>query len=279
MRTPGRKPTLNTGSPGRHHPLKHHRRIQIQNHAASGLAAILRVFISLALAGILFPLADGAPAIAQDSYRKAVMAEPALISYYSFEGDLRDATGAHHGASVAGAAVGFAPGVGGGKAVSLDGSGGISLGRVTAMEFASGNGTVEAWIRAAWQPGTRRKTQPSSRYDDDQRGGSRYSIHIRQADRSTLDVFSTGKGVAAFQPFDLTDDGFHHVAVVFSIGFVAVYLDGQLVQSHPAGLGPLGVSAQVGHYSSHADGKAWIGQIDELAVYGGRSAKKRFRRT
>ena len=85
------------------------------------------------------------------AYQTAVKNTPGLISYYTFDQDnANDNVGSHNG-TLAGTAT-LAPGIGGapGLGLHLDGNGWVQLGRVPDFDFASGTGSAEAWVQAAW---------------------------------------------------------------------------------------------------------------------------------
>ncbi|MCZ7640585.1 MAG: hypothetical protein M5U12_33720 [Verrucomicrobia bacterium] len=201
-------------------------------------------------------------------YQAAVRAESSLISHYPFDGlTARDAKGANHGAAAG--RIGFAEGLGGGagKALLLDGTGHVNLGQVEAFDFASGAGTVEAWVRADWlaSPGYN-----PALFADRDGNPVNWSVHMN-ADKSVAGLWNG----STYQPHPTPGTGtaWHHLAAVFDYDLAlgeytfTLYWDGE-----PAGtsLQALGIvpeaPTQLGSASA-AGQERWIGALDEVAFY------------
>ncbi len=201
-------------------------------------------------------------------YQAAVKNEPALISYYTFDaGNANDAQAANNGTVVGNATYGTGVGGGADKALVLDGTGHVNLGQVDAFDFASGYGTVEAWIRADW---TSSPGYNPTLFCDRDGGPVNWSVH--------LEASKTGGGLwngSSYQPQPLAGTGtaWHHLAVVFDYdsnlgaNTFTLYWDGV-----PAGVTQQTIGAdptpptELG--SASASGlERWIGALDEVAFY------------
>jgi hypothetical protein len=195
-------------------------------------------------------------------YHAAVVQEPSLISYYTFDqSDAVDSKGTNNGTLVGSPT--FTAGVGQGtdQAILLDGTGDVDLGAVPAFEFTNGVGTVEAWIRPDWtsDPG----------YDPcivaDRNGGpTDWSIHMVR----TRAAIGNWNG-SHFQSSGVANTtGWHHYAVVFGAGQVSMYWDGDLLGSFAQAINlGSGLTAQIGSSASGSTVEGWIGALDEVAFY------------
>ena len=194
-------------------------------------------------------------------YQGAVTGESSLISVYTFDaGSANDTAGTNHGTDVGTVlynSVGH-----GGQAISLNGTGHVNVGAVSAFDFADGSGTVEAWIRPAWtsSPGYNPAVLAS-------RSGSpvRYSVHetVNQA-QITVRTGSSG----AYPHGAISYPQWHHVVTVFDSGTATVYFDGVSLGTATVPLGSTGQTFQIGSASSAGTGQErWVGGLDEVAVY------------
>jgi hypothetical protein len=203
-------------------------------------------------------------------YQSRIRQEANLISYYTFDSrDGTDSKSTNHGTAVD--TVDFQTGVGGGsdQSLVLDGSGHVDLSQVNAFDFASGKGTVEAWVRADWtaSPGY----NPTIFADRDGETVN-WSVHL-----------NGGKEAAGLwngsthQPMPVANTGFlwHHLATVFDVDIASgsstftLYWDGLPAGTTFQALGPspesptqLGSAAPIGQ-------ERWIGALDEVAFYDG----------
>jgi hypothetical protein len=200
-------------------------------------------------------------------YRAAVLGESSLVSLYTFDsGDATDSKGSNNGSPVD--TPSYGPGVGGGgdQALLLDGSGHIDLGPVDAFNFSSGQGSVEAWIRADWadSPGY----NPAIFADRDG-GPVNWSIHMNSGKEAA--GLWNGSSYTAL-PIANTGSSWHHLAAVFGTNdsggaAFTLYWDGEAVGTTGQALGPnpespteLGSSALIG-------AERWVGALDEVAFY------------
>lgn len=151
----------------------------------------------------------------------------------------------------------------------LDGSGHVDLSQVNAFDFASGKGTVEAWVRADW---TASPGYNPTIFADRDGGPVNWSVHL-----------NGGKEAAGLwngsthQPMPVANTGFlwHHLAAVFDVDSASgsstftLYWDGMSAGTTFQALGPspesptqLGSAAPIGQ-------ERWIGALDEVAFYDG----------
>lgn len=200
-------------------------------------------------------------------YQTAVRAESSLISYYTFDQlGANDSKSSNNG-TVHGS-VQFGDGIAGaaGKALVLNGSGHINLGQVSAFDFPSGNGTVEAWIRPDWSS---LGYNPAILTDRD--GGSvNWSVHMNDA-KNAAGVWNGATYDP--QPTPGAGNAWHHLAVVFALDSgsgetsVTTYWDGQPAGSSTQGLGPSPESPTELGSSSTGGAELWVGALDEVAFY------------
>ncbi len=206
------------------------------------------------------------------AYQTAVKNTPGLISYYTFDQDnANDNVGSHNG-TLAGTAT-LAPGIGGapGLGLHLDGNGWVQLGRVPDFDFASGTGSAEAWVQAAW-PSTFGAYDPCIFADRDYGTVNNqllvWSVHMARN--------KTGVGVwngTSYQAMPIPDPGtnWHHFAVVWdnSSGAptTAIYWDGALAGQTSQGFGPMPETTQISSSTANSVSEGWIGMLDEVAFY------------
>ncbi len=198
-------------------------------------------------------------------YQTAVSNETSLISYYTFDRLLpEDVFGPNEG-TLAGSAD-WGPGIGGSSAqgLSLDGSGYVSIGSVPDFDFASGEGTVEGWIRADW---TSAPSYWPTMFADRSGGPTVWSMHL-SSDKSMISFYN-GSGSSWFLVPGSAGTSWHHVATVFSGGAANVYFDGNLILYSPMAL-PFGAgpgTVQLGSSAGTSTAEGWIGMLDEVAFY------------
>lgn len=194
-------------------------------------------------------------------YQATVLAEGSLISYYKFDaGDGRDEKNAHPGTVANTVAFEAGPGGGTNQSLKLDGTGHIDLGTVAESDFASG-GTVEGWVRPDW-------VAPAA-YDPcifaDRDGGSVWSIHMER----WKGVIGNWNG-QRFQTLGFSgSSGWHHYAVTFGGGKVAMYWDGKPMGTNVQSIEfSSGKTTQIGSGSPVTTSEGWMGGLDEVAFYG-----------
>ncbi len=201
------------------------------------------------------------------AYRTEVLAETNLISLYTFDsGDATDAKGSNNGSAVDLPA--FGPGVGGAtdQALVLDGNGHIDLGEVTAFDFSSGQGSIEAWIRPDW---TENPGYNPTLFADRDGGPVNWSIHMN----SGKEAAGLWNG-SAYSPLPISNAGtyWHYLVAVFGASdsgatTFTLYWDGRVAGTTPQGLGPNPESpTELGSAGLFAQ-ERWIGALDEVAFY------------
>lgn len=223
-------------------------------------------------------------------YRRQVLMEPSLLSYYTFDSDsdrangIQDSAGSitQHGTlkcltrfDDADCDLPFEVGVDGRqKALSLHGGGFIQLGRVPEFEFSDGMGTIEAWLLPSPQSGTWFGTATelargpgkakvfSLGVGDDYRGLSKDVP--RDFENGESEVLATA---------DLPIETWFHLAVVFHGSQTQFYIDGMPVEAEAIvgfdGFGETNsnVTSQIGISAFPKFDTAFRGKIDELAIY------------
>lgn len=213
------------------------------------------------LAGAALVLLSPLPAWALlSAYQTVVTNEPSLISYYTFDqNDASDVHGTHNGTLMGTTA--FAAGMGGsGKALSLDGTGRVDLGVVTDFTFASGIGSVEAWVSAGNLKG-------AACIFANRDGFSRWDVHM---DRTKRGIGNWNGASYLTVAIPNASTSWHHLVVVYENDSFTVYWDGASVGtvSQPLGFTDFDKSTQIGSTSpSGNDTESWVGTLDEVAIY------------
>jgi hypothetical protein len=131
---------------------------------------------------------------------------------------------------------------------------------VADFDFASGSGTIEGWIRPNW-------SNPAG-YDpclfaDRDADGSVWSVHMSRW-KTEIGNFSSG-----YQSLPISSDGgWHHYAIVFDAGTVAMYLDGKLRGGFNQTINSfLAKTTQIGSSAPATTTEGWMGGLDEMAFY------------
>lgn len=195
-------------------------------------------------------------------YQATVLGESSLISYYTFDaGDAQDARNAHPGTIANTVAFEAGPGGVTNQALMLDGSSGhVDLGPVAAFDFTSGSGTVEGWMRADWSE--------IPNYDPcifaDRDGGSVWSVHMSRW-KSEIGNWNNDR----FQTLSIRDVvGWHHYAIVFNGGLVAMYWDGKPLGTFAQAINFFSAkTTQIGSIAPTTTTDGWMGGLDEVAFY------------
>ncbi|MFO1499273.1 MAG: LamG-like jellyroll fold domain-containing protein, partial [Verrucomicrobiota bacterium] len=203
-------------------------------------------------------------------YQTAVKNEASLIAYYTFDaGNANDSKATYHGTAAGTVAYDTGVGLGTDKALILSGAGHINLGEVEPFNFASGSGTIEAWIRADWttSPGY----NPAIFADRDD-APVNWSLHMN----SGKDGIGLWNG-STYQPLTIGSGGartaWHHFAAVFELNpstgepTFTEYWDGNPLGTTPQGLGAAPESPTELGSSSAAGTERWRGGLDEVAFY------------
>jgi hypothetical protein len=234
--------------------------------------AITRLFTLGLCAGTLLWNVT-APATLGD-YQKAVTNEASLISYYTFDKtNANDSFGPNNG-TLQGTAK-FAPGVGGGRGLLLDGHGWVALGQVPAFDFASGLGTVEAWVRVDWPLNNGLGYNPCM-FADRNGGPVDWSVHMD----SVQDGYGVWNG-ASYSPqpispspqeIGITGTNWHHVAVVWDLSssntpLTTLFWDGIAMGQTDQAVGLSSNPTQLGSSSTTTVTEGWVGMLDEVAFY------------
>jgi hypothetical protein len=213
---------------------------------------------------VVLEVAAALPAKAAN-YENAVQSELSIFAYYPFNTLTADDLTTVHNGTLAGGA-GFAPGLGGGadKALLLNASGHVNLGASEDFDFTDTTGSVEAWIRADWNPAAPPAYNPTI-FASRGGGPTRWSIHMAQS--TTQLAFWNGAAVA-WVSIPKAGTNWHHFVSVFDNGNWTVFWDGESVGTFPLALG--GATAQPTQIGSAAESftqEGWIGAIDEVAFY------------
>jgi autotransporter-associated beta strand protein len=198
-------------------------------------------------------------------YQQIVRSEPSLISFYPFDsGTAGDVVSTNQGTW--GGTTAFAPGLGGvgDQALVVTGAGYVGLGRVSEFDFSDGTGTVEAWLRADWNPATPPAYNPTI-FAERNGTPTRWSIHMT-ADKARL-AFWNGS-VVSYVSIPASGTNWHLFTCVFDTGSWRVYWDGQAVVTNAIPLGSgANLATQIGSSSSTSATEAWVGAFNEVAFY------------
>lgn len=218
------------------------------------------------LTAAAFLLASLLPASADAvHYRSSVQAEPTLLSFYPFDGDVAptavDRIPPLQNGTLTGAVFSSAAGTVGAQSVQ---GARVALGPVSDYEFSDGSGTVEMFLYQTATAGF----NPCffAGRDDSQSPAVRYSLH-GGAGGNQLFIWNGSVAPSVTTPVSMVNN-LVHVAYVFEAGLVTVYFNGAAIATWNAPLGAgLGRSFQIGA-SGPASQEAWPGRIDEVAIYG-----------
>jgi hypothetical protein len=202
------------------------------------------------------------------NYQAAVLAEPSLISYYTFDsGDARDSKGTNNGTAVG--TVAYATGVGStGLCLVLDGTDDIELGDVAAFQFTDGSGTVEAWLQMEWSPDSGGTNYPGYNpclFSCRNQNSCDWSIHPTANQQAIGDWNG-----ATYLPDSLPGNtaGWHHCAFTFGNGLVTIYWDGNPIGTNVQNVAlTWNLPTQIGSSLDTSTREGWIGDIDEVALY------------
>jgi hypothetical protein len=202
------------------------------------------------------------------NYQAAVLAEPGLISYYTFDsGDARDSKGTNNGTAVG--TVAYGAGVGStGLCLALDGTNDIELGEVAAFEFTDGSGTVEAWLQMGWSSNSGSTNYPAYNpclFSCRNLNSCDWSIHPTANQQAIGDW----NGAAYLTvPLPANTAGWHHFAVTFGDGMVTIYWDGNPLGTNVQNVAlTWNLPTQIGSSLDTSTREGWIGDIDEVALY------------
>jgi hypothetical protein len=197
------------------------------------------------------------------SYQAAVLATPGLVSMYPFDAsNANDYASTNNGAP--NGTVAYTNGVGGGTgdlALALDGVSWVGFGSVPAFDAAAGTLSIEAWVRADWDPAAPPGYNPTL-FGNSVSGGPVYFNIRMSADKRSITTF--GNAVSA-----IADAGtnWHHVVVVLNNPLHQTFWDGQALT--PLAYGGVGLN-----YGDSALGSSdpngmnfWVGAMDNVAYY------------
>jgi len=225
------------------------------------------------------PAAPTTPVLVQN-YQAAVTATPGLISYYKFDGGtVNDDFGPNNmNPSWTGfSAATYAAGVGGGsdQALTFDGSGNgvpyVGNPGDSPFNFASGQGTVELWLKAGWATYTAPNDFGPSIFSD--KWLQRVYFASLSTDKTTITVWNTETTTPKhFTLPTAAGTNWHHLAVVFNTNSsVTVIWDGLNLGTQAFILGTsYGASTfTLGGFTFYdpASYAPWVGELDEVAVY------------
>jgi uncharacterized protein (DUF608 family) len=128
-------------------------------------------------AGLVILAAGAAPSAepAVEQYAALVSAEPDLVAYWRFEGDLGDAKGTADGQLQRGAPQ-FGDGPGGGKALVLDGGRYVTMGPTPQLDLDET--TVELWFKPTFPPGPGYNPCIVAKRADGDHRLTRFSVHV-----------------------------------------------------------------------------------------------------
>ena len=186
-------------------------------------------------------------------------AHAAVIAHYQLDGNLTDnlVTGANNGA-MSGTET-YVEGIYG-QAVSLNGSSYVNCGNTG---FNPGSSlTVAFWLK--WDTSGTTKTWEAMVTKGDQT----WRIH-REGNTNRVGFHATGLSAGSISSTsDFTDGRWHHVAAVYTGGFMRLYFDGVL-EAQAASTGTISTSGEpitIG-YNSQGAGREFQGSIDDVLIY------------
>ena len=160
--------------------------------------------------------------VGADRYAQLVLADPALVSYWRFEGDCRDANGSLDGQSRPGPAQ-FGEGPGGGKAILLEAGRFVTMGNTPDLDLSET--TIELWFKPTFERAGYNPCIIAKRADGDHRF-TRFSVHL-WGDYSCLAIWN-GRAVMRFLVGSgpLKRGQWYHLAVTCTPQQVRMFVDG-----------------------------------------------------
>ena len=212
-------------------------------------------------------LLAGVPRVFADAvqYRSGVQAEPSLLSFYPFDGDVSptavDRVAPLQNGTLTGSIFSSAAGTVGSQSVQ---GARVALGAVSDYEFSDGSGTVEMFLYQTATAGF----NPCffAGRDDSASPAVRYSLHGGTTGNQ-LFIWNGSAAPSVTTPISMLNT-LVHVAYVFDAGLVTVYFNGTALVTWNAPLGTgVGRPFQIGA-SGSGNQEAWPGRIDEVAIYG-----------
>ncbi|HRY70475.1 MAG TPA: LamG domain-containing protein [Phycisphaerae bacterium] len=222
----------------------------------------------------------GVPSPELAAYKAAALADPTLISYYSFDGANgtdNDPNAPVHDATVLSSGTAFVPRTTtGGAALNVSSTTWMNCGQTADFAFTDGTGTIEAWVRlpAVGYPQGTWATLFNVRDDSDGATAFSWVMHWPYAYEM---YFGSPVSAGYLSSIYLLDDAWHHFVMVFDAGAeidasddtVAVYVDGKLARIAPLSLPSVYNNAAllVGSTAAAYSANYWLGQVDELAIY------------
>ncbi len=230
-----------------------------------------KAFRSIASAAALLAVAAAPVAQAQLTYTQTVESTPGLLAYYQFSGSTNSNVNGYTGALTTGAsldATGSGPALAddpSNQALRLNGTSGNEL-QSSLRNGVATSGSIVAWVNLSVLPSSAGRifyVAGQSAYTDD------FDLQF-QTDNLLYFYTDSGGHVASLTPLTFASLGtWIFVAATFTAGLDRnLYINGVLVNSNiPPGHTDSGSPFTIG-YSDVFGGRAFSGDIDEVAFYG-----------
>ena len=165
-------------------------------------------------------------------------------------------------------------------ALEFNGEGYVDCGNADALNFATGDWTISAWIKTTITGGGEIGTGSIFANGGDYGGGIRFTLAVGEADVGGAVVLTTDDDSTKLQAIGTrglaNDNEWHHVVGLRNGNTLQVYVDGLLDATNdnvPAGYDLSGTSqhnAYIGAITDHRDSslfKFFIGLIDDVRIY------------
>jgi hypothetical protein len=195
------------------------------------------------------------------AYEAAVLATPGLVSFYPFNaGNANDYVSTNNG--VANGNVTYTNDFSGGLALLLDGASWIDFGNVSAFDVGSGGRlTLEAWVRADWDPSSPPAYDPTIFGNSATGGPVAFSVQM-SADKNSIIAFG------AQDPIPNAGTNWHHLVVSLINPEHYTFWDGRQVAFEYGGLQNLNCGeSMLGSTDPSGATNQWIGALDNVAYY------------
>ncbi len=167
-----------------------------------------------------------------------------------------------------------------GGALEFNGEGHVDCGNSDALNFATGDWTISAWIKTTITGGGEIGTGSIFANGGDYGGGIRFTLAVGEADVGGAVVLTTDDDSTKLQAIGtrglVNDNEWHHIVGLRNGNTLQVYVDGLLdatIDNVPTGYDLSGTSqhnAYIGAITDHRDSslfKFFIGLIDDVRIY------------
>lgn len=208
------------------------------------------------------------PPVGGAYYASAVQTEPSLFAYFPVDGSTSPAVTNVKSPAYSGTVNGdsahdsTAARTIGGKSLTSNAAGWISVTKDPEWDFPDGNGTIEMWV---YHAATASYNPSIIAVRNDGGGGTRYSFHL-QSTGSVL-YFFNGSGAPTWNLGSNSIGRLMHLAIVLNNGQATLYENGVSRGTLTLGLGGgVNLPAEIGSAGPSTQ-ESFPGNLDEIALY------------